>query len=88
MRLHRGVRTVAAVLAAGAVAAAPAQAKFDNTTYPPLGQLHPTVHHSKRGPSEPPLAVGGLAAAALLGGGVAVSRRTARPADVRVISGS
>ena len=88
MRLHHGVRTLAAVLATGAVAAAPAQAKFDNTTYPPLGPLHASAHQSSGGSSDPLLAVGAVAAAALVGGGVAVSRRAARPAHVRAISGS
>lgn len=90
MRLTHRVSTLAVVLSTAAVAAAPAQAKFDNSTYPPLGSLHPTVqHHSSGGTDDALIAIGALAAAATLGGGVAVSRRSAgRSARVRVVSGS
>ncbi len=89
MRLTHRVSTLAVVLSTAAVAATPAQAKFDNSTYPPLGPLHPTVHHSSGGTDDALIAIGALAAAATLGGGVAVSRRSAgRSARVRVVSGS
>ena len=88
MRLTHGVRTLAAVLAATAATAAPAQAKFDNVTYPPLGSLHPAAHQS--GSSDDGLiAIGALTAAVALSGGLAISRRRLpRTADIRVISGS
>ena len=45
MRLQRGVRTFAAVVTAAAITAPAGQAKFDNTTYPPLGTPRAVVTH-------------------------------------------
>jgi hypothetical protein len=88
MRLHHRVPMLAAAVSAAAIAVpGTAQAKFDNTTYPPLGA--PYVSHHTGGSSD--WAVVGLAAGgiALIGAGTVTSRRVIRRGTrARVVSGS
>lgn len=94
MRLHRGVRTLAAAASALAIAAPAAQAKFDNTTYPAYTPGQAAYLHHSGGTTDWALIGLGAAAggAALVGVGVAGSRRRVRrgvpSGSVRAASGS
>ena len=76
MRTKHGLGMLAAVASAAAIAAPAANAKFDNTTYPPLGPPRAVQQHS--GGSEDwalIAALGGAGVGALAGTGVVGSRR-------------
>ncbi len=90
MRLHNGVRMLAALTATAAITASPAYAKFDNSTYPPLGPVHAGSGHAAGGSTDWALiGVGAAGGITLLGAGIATSRRrTASVRSVRPASGS
>lgn len=78
MRLQRGVRTFAAVVTAAAITAPAGQAKFDNTTYPPLGNPRAIVDHHHGSTDWTLIGLSAAGAATLVGAGVATSRRLGR----------
>ncbi len=92
MRLQRGVSTFAAIATTAALAASPAQAKFDNTTYPPLGAPRSVVTHHAGSTDWALIAVSAAGGVALAGAGVGASRRRGRrgmsTARARTASGS
>ena len=92
MRLQRGVSTFAAVATAAAIAAPAGQAKFDNTTYPPLGTPRSIVTHHPESTDWTLIALSAAGGIALVGAGVGTSRRRGRrsvpTARARTASGS
>jgi heme/copper-type cytochrome/quinol oxidase subunit 1 len=88
MRLRRPVPMLVAAVSAAAIAAPAAQARFDNTTYPPLGAPY-AVHHGGSSTDWTLVALGAAGGVALIGAGTATSlRATRRTAHVRAASGS
>jgi hypothetical protein len=76
MRSNHSFRVLAAVASAVAIVPSAASAKFDNTTYPPLGPVKAAQPHS--GGSEDwalIAALGGVGVVAIAGTGVVSSRR-------------
>jgi hypothetical protein len=90
MRSHHGVRMLAALAAGAGITAPAAQAKFDNTTYPPLNaQLSLPAHHPGGSTDWMLIGVGAAGGLTLLGAGATTSRRRTAPATkVRTASGS
>ncbi len=88
MRLHRGVRMLAAVATISATLAPAAQAKFDNSTYPTVGAPY-VVHHTGGSADWTLIGLGAAGGLALIGAGAATSRRALRrTAQTPTVSGS
>jgi hypothetical protein len=75
MRTKHGFGVLAAVASAAAIAAPAANAKFDNTTFPPLGPPRAVQQHSGGSDDWVLIALGGAGVVALAGTGVLSSRR-------------
>jgi hypothetical protein len=96
MRLHHGVRTLAAVVTTATTAAAvatPAAAYFDNTTYPPLNAFKSApAHHPGDSTDWTLIGLGAAGGIAVVAVGVTGSRRLSRKsqsaARVTAASGS
>jgi uncharacterized membrane protein YhiD involved in acid resistance len=89
MRQHHGLRTLAAVTTAAAIAAPAAQAKYDYQVYRQVPTPAVTQHHTGNPTDWTLIAVGATGAIALIGAGTATSRRrTHRSAQARAASGS
>ncbi len=87
MRLHRGVRMLAAVATISATLAPAAEAKFDNSTYP--GGAPYVVHHTGGSADGMLIGLGAAGGLALIGAGAATSRRALRrTAQTPTVSGS
>jgi hypothetical protein len=78
MRLHRCVPMLAALVSsAGMIGPAAAQAKFDETTFPPLGVPY-VAHHNSGSTDWALIGLGAAGGIALIGVGTAGTRRAVR----------
>jgi hypothetical protein len=80
MSLRRSAGTLAVALTLSAGSAAPAVAKFDNTTFPPYTPQPGLFHHTSPGPEWPLIGIAGVAGVAVLGAGAVATRRRAQSA--------